>query len=431
MALLQIYRSLTIAAGPFTSAYLAVRHRRGKEDRHRIHERRGLASRPRPEGPLVWIHAASVGETASMLALIDRLVAERRVSVLFTTGTVTSAKLLESRFAGDRVIHQFVPLDRPAYVNAFLDHWRPDLAFWVESELWPNLIREASARDIPLLLLNARMSVRSFRGWQRLPSVIRPLLAGFDLCLAQDPVHAERLKQLGAREALSVGDLKSAAEPLPVVDEELTRLAAAIGGRPVWLAASTHEGEEEIAARAHHAVKREHPEILTLIVPRHPSRAEGIVSMLRAQGLDVARRSENHPIRDTTDVYLADTLGELGLFYRLSGIAFIGGSLVPMGGHNPYEAARLDCAILHGPDMSNAASVARALAAAAAAEIVHDAEALAHSIKSLLRNPHERARRAAAALEIADANRLVLDAVMERIAPWLDRLSPYAVAAPA
>jgi 3-deoxy-D-manno-octulosonic-acid transferase len=426
MSLLQMYRTLTVAAGPLTALYLAQRQRIGKEVAGRIPERRGRASRARPAGRLIWIHAASVGETASVLALVDRLLDEREVSVLITTGTVTSARLIEDRVdPGGRVIHQFVPLDHPGYVRAFLDHWRPDLALWVESELWPNLIHEARARHIPMLLLNARMSARSFRGWQFLPSVIRPVLGGFDLCLAQDSIHAERLNHLGARRAMCVGDLKSAAAPLPVAAAELERLARQIGDRPIWLAASTHDGEETAAADAHRALQRDVPAILTVIAPRHPSRADSIAAMLHGKGLSVARRSARHDIAGTTDVYLADTLGELGLFYRLSGIAFIGGSLVPMGGHNPYEAARLDCAIFHGPDMSNAAGIARALAGACAAEIVRDAEALAGGVRHLIRDPAERARRAAAAMAVAESSRGVLDAVMEAIAPWLDRLAVH------
>jgi 3-deoxy-D-manno-octulosonic-acid transferase len=423
MALLTLYRSLMVAAGPLTAAYLVRRQRIGKEDPARIPERRGIASRARPAGKLIWIHAASVGETASILGLIDRLIEERCVSVLVTTGTVTAARLIAER-ADPRVIHQFVPLDHPGYVRAFLDHWRPDLGIWVESELWPNLISAASARGMPMLLLNARMSRRSFRGWQFLPSVIRPLLGGFDICLAQDGTHAERLKRLGARQARCVGDLKSAAPPLPVVREELDRLSRQIGDRPIWLAASTHDGEETIAADAHRALQRDVPSVLTLIAPRHPSRAESIEAMLRGRGLSVARRSARHDIGGNTDIYLADTLGELGLFYRLTGIAFIGGSLVPLGGHNPYEAALLDCAILHGPDMSNAAGLARALANACAAEIVRDAEALAGGVRRLMLDPAERTRRAAAAKEVADSTRGVLDAVMNAIAPWLDLVAP-------
>jgi 3-deoxy-D-manno-octulosonic-acid transferase len=211
-----------------------------------------------------------------------------------------------------------------------------------------------------------------------------------------------------------------------VSEAELTRLAGQAAGRPLWLAASTHDGEEKVAAEAHRRVKAQVPDLLTLIVPRHPARAGAIADMLRAQGLAVARRSLAEPIAETTDIYLGDTLGELGLFYRLAGIAFIGGSLAPMGGHNPLEAALLDCAVLHGPDMSNCAAIARDLANAGAALTVHDAGELAEAVARLLADPAERARRAMAGLDVAADNRAVLDAVLQRIAPWLDRLTPDA-----
>jgi 3-deoxy-D-manno-octulosonic-acid transferase len=432
MALLPLYRALTLAAGPLTGPYLARRQARGKEEAARIQERRGRSTVPRPDGPLIWIHAASVGETVSVLGLIDRLIAERCVTVLITSGTVTSARLMAERAEPrGRVIHQYVPLDHPGYVGAFLDHWRPDLALWVESELWPNLIGAARARAIPMLLLNGRMSGRSFRRWQWAPGTIRPLVGSFDLCLAQDETQAALLRQLGARQTLCVGDLKSAAGPLPVSRSELTRLTRQIGDRPMWLAASTHDGEEAIAAAAHRALQRDLPSLLTLIAPRHPSRGAELAAMLRARGLTVARRSQKDDIVAGTDIYLADTLGELGLFYRLVGIAFIGGSLVPVGGHNPYEAARLDCAILCGPDMSNAANLAHALAAAGALETVDSAETLAAAVGRLVRAPAERDRRAAAALAVADASRSTLDAVLKTITPWLDRIAANAEPVPA
>jgi 3-deoxy-D-manno-octulosonic-acid transferase len=427
---LTVYRALTTVLGPAVMLYLMRRIAAGKEDRGRFAERRGVASRPRPEGPLVWIHAASVGEAVSMLALIDELVAERpSLSVLVTTGTVTSARLLASRLPEGRAWHQYVPVDRLAYVRRFLDHWRPDLALWVESELWPNLIIETKARGVPLVLVNGRMSARSFQGWQRWPSIIRPLLGAFDLCLGQDVVQAERLRQLGAQRTLCVGNLKAAAGPLPVSEAELARLAAQAAGRPLWLAASTHAGEEEAAAVAHRALKQRWPDILTIIVPRHPARASAIAALLKGEGLHVARRSLADPIDAATDIYLGDTLGELGLFYRLASVAFVGGSLVPMGGHNPLEAALLDCALLHGPDMSNCAGIARDLAAAKAAVTVHDGVELGAAVAQLIGDPADRARRAAAALDVAANNRAVLDAVLERIAPWLDRLTPHAASA--
>ena len=426
MNTLRLYRALTTTLGPLVSLYLVRRLARGKEDAARFAERCGKPSLPRPDGPLVWVHAASIGEAVSMLALIDALVAARpSLSVLVTTGTVTSARLLAARLPAGRAIHQYVPVDRPAYVRRFLNHWRPDLALWVESELWPNLIMETAAREIPLLLLNGRMSQRSFERWQRWPGLIGPVVGAFALCLAQDVGQAERLRQLGARRALCVGNLKSAARPLPVSEAELAKLAAEAAGRPLWLAASTHEGEEAAAASAHFALKQR-GDVLTLIVPRHPARANAVAAMLEAQGLRVARRSLAQPIAPETDVYLGDTLGELGLFYRLAGIAFIGGSLVPSGGHNPLEAALLDCALLHGPDMSNCAAIARELDTAGAALVVRDDRELAAAVARLMGDPAERARRAAAGLEVAAENRAVLDAVMERLAPWLDRLTPYA-----
>jgi 3-deoxy-D-manno-octulosonic-acid transferase len=424
---LTLYRATTTALGPVLALYLARRMARGKEDRERFAERQGRAARPRPKGPLLWVHAASVGEAMSTLSLIDRLLVERpSLSVLVTTGTVTSARLLATRLPAGRAWHQYVPVDRPAYVRRFLDHWQPDLALWVESELWPTLVSETHRRGVPLLLLNGRMSQRSFRGWQRLPGLIAPLLAAFDLCLAQDAVQAERLKHLGATAPATVGDLKAAAPPLPVDEEELARLAAPLVGRPLWLAASTHEGEEEAVADAHLALARAHPGLLTSIAPRHPVRGAAIAAELAARGLGVARRSQDEAIAADTDVYLADTLGELGLFYRLAGIAFIGGSLSAKGGHNPLEAALLDCAILHGPDMANCADVARRLAEAGATVAVGDASALAAAVGRLLADPIERAARAAAAAGIAAENGAVLDAVMARIAPWLDRLTPHA-----
>jgi 3-deoxy-D-manno-octulosonic-acid transferase len=427
MSTLRLYRALTTVLGPLVILYLLRRMARGKEDRARFAERRGNAGRGRPEGPLVWVHAASIGEAVSMLALIDEIVATHpALSVLVTTGTVTSARLLATRLPEGRAFHQYVPVDRPAYVRRFLDHWRPDLALWVESELWPNLVMATQARGIPLLLVNGRMSQASFARWQRWPAIINPVIGAFDLCLAQDAVQAERLRQLGARRALSVGNLKAAAGPLPVSEAELAKLAAQAAGRPLWLAASTHEGEEAIAAEVHRRLKERWPDLLTIIVPRHPARAAGIAALLRQRELRVARRSAAETIDPTVEIYLGDTLGELGLFYRLAGIAFIGGSMVPSGGHNPLEAALLDCAVLHGPDMSNCAAIARDLAAAGAALTVRDAEEFAAALARLLADPAERARLAAAGLDVAADNRAVLDAVMERIAPWLERLTPHA-----
>ncbi len=427
MTALAVYRGLTAFLGPLIPLYLAVRRARGKEDGRRFRERFGRTDAARLAGPLAWLHAASVGEAVSLLSLIDRLRRDRpTLNILVTTGTVTSARLLESRLPSAWARHQFVPVDRPLYVRRFLDYWRPDLAIWVESELWPNLVAATQARGIPTILLNGRMSRRSYERWRRLPGLIASLLGGFAVCLAQDADQAARLAALGARGAGTVGDLKSAAAVLHADAHELARLEAEIAVRPRWLAASTHPGEEDAAAAAHHLLAARHPGLLTIIAPRHPVRAGEIAQALKRSGLVVARRSQGEAITPEVAVYLADTLGEMGLFYRLADIAFIGGSLVPVGGHNPLEAALLGCAIVHGRDMSNCAAAARELAAAGAAVTVADAAELAAVLDRLLADPAERQRRGKAARAIASHENGVLDAVLARLAPLLDAIAPTA-----
>ena len=425
-----VYRSVMAAASPLVRRYLDARCRQGKEDRERLAERYGIACAARPAGKLIWVHAASVGEAQSVLGLIDRIVLQRpAVELLMTTGTVASARLLAGRLPA-QVRHQFVPVDLPRAVERFLDHWRPDLAIWVESELWPNLVLATRHRGVPMVLLNGRVSARSFARWRAMPGLIRPVLRAFALCLAQDEEQAERLRALGAPAAASVGDLKAAAAPLAADPVALAALRGQIGARPTWVAASTHAGEEEIAAAAHVRVARDHPGLLTIIAPRHPVRGPATAEMLRRRGLRVTTRGSGDPVSASTDIYLVDTLGELGLFFRLTEIALIGGSLVGKGGHNPFEAARLDCAVLHGPDMSNCAVMAAALDRAGAALTVGDAEALAGAVSRLLADPGERRARGTAAARIAAAGGGALDAVLGCLAPCLDAVAPAAGAKP-
>jgi 3-deoxy-D-manno-octulosonic-acid transferase len=419
-----LYRAAIPPLGPLVHLYLKRRLKRGKEDPVRFRERQGLPGKIRPPGPLVWIHAASVGEATAMLALIERLLRERpALQILVTTGTVTSARMLQTRLPS-RAWHQFTPVDLPRWVGRFLDHWRPDLALWVESELWPNLILETHARGVPMVLLNGRLSARSFARWQWFPGLIRPVLGAFALCLAPDHEQAERLRQLGARSVAVAGDLKAAADALPVDALQLESLRRQIGRRPVWLAASTHAGEETIIADVHHELSMSRSKLLTIIVPRHPARGDAIAAMLSDRRLRAARRSQGEPITGRTDIYLADTMGELGLFYAAAGIAFVGGSLVARGGHNPFEAARLDCAVLHGPHVGNCVGMMAVLDAAGAAETVSNAGELAAAVSALLADPHLRAERTAAGRRVAAAGLSVLDAVLRHLAPWLDPLAP-------
>lgn len=418
-----LYRQLITAASPLVYLYLLQRQRRGKEDRERFHERLGRSNLPRPDGPLVWLHAASVGEAQSILTLIARLRTERpHVRLLVTTGTVTSARLLRDRLPPG-AFHQYVPVDRPLWVARFLDHWRPDLALWVESELWPNLIGETQRRNIPMVLLNGRMSAKSFAAWQRARGLVRPLLAGFALCFAQSAVEASRFARLGARRVFTPGNLKYAADPLPAASEALAGLKQAIGARPVWLAASTHAGEEAIIAAAHRLLARAKPDLLTIIVPRHASRGGALARELPSEGLAVARRAAGQKIEANTAIYLADTMGELGLFYRIAPIVFVGGSLVAHGGQNLLEPARHDCAIVHGPHMWNFQEIVSEMYHVEATREVVDAESLAREVETLLTDSTAREARAAAARGVADAHRGVLDRILDDMAPLLDSLS--------
>jgi 3-deoxy-D-manno-octulosonic-acid transferase len=410
-----LYAFLTTIGGPLVELLLRKRLKRGREDADRLNERRGIAGLPRPKGPLVWIHAASIGEALSVMRLVERLL-ERypALNILVTTGTVTSARLLGERLP-ERALHQYVPVDRLPWVRRFLDHWHPDTAFWVESELWPNLVLETQTRGIPMVLLNARMSVHSFARWRRLPGFIRPLMKGFSAVLAQDEIEAGRLIELGADPVLTPGNLKFAATLLPADTDALAALKDRINDRPCWVAASTHEGEEEIAAYVHNRLADDNKGLLTIIIPRHPARGVAIAAKLSRAGNTVALRSANQAITADTGIYIADTLGELGLFYRLSGIALVGGSLIPHGGQNLLEPARLDCAILHGPHMENFRAIVNEMAARGGAAEVADAEELVKAVRQLLANPKMRSEMAAAAADIASTKEAILDTVLNHL----------------
>ncbi len=416
----RLYRGATVAGGPLIRLWLALRRAKGKEDATRFAERFGQASRPRPAGRLFWLHGASVGEGLSMLPLIARLrTTHADASILVTTGTVSSARLLAERLPVG-VIHQYVPVDRPAWVERFLDHWRPDLAIWLESEFWPNLIAATAARRVPMALLNGRVSPTSMRNWQWASTDIARLLAAFSLIAGQTAEDSERLRRLGAPSPLNLGNLKFAADPLPVANAPLAELSTAIGDRPRWLAASTHAGEEDIAAEVHRRLAAGFPDLLTMIVPRHAERGEALARALSGRGLTVARRSQGDLPGPGVQVYLADTMGEMGLFYRLAGIVFVGGSLVPHGGQNPLEPARLDGAVLFGPHMTNFRNMAERMTAGNGAETVADATALVDAVARLLADPQLRAVRATAARRFADGEAQVLDRFMAALRPLLD-----------
>jgi 3-deoxy-D-manno-octulosonic-acid transferase len=342
---------------------------------------------------------------------------DKGCNVLVTTGTVTSARLLAERLPAG-AIHQYAPLDRHAWVNRFLDHWAPSLVLWTESELWPNALAAISARRIPAVLLNARLSDRTYRSWRRWRGLATRVLQTFDLVIAQSGEDSQRFVTLGARRVLGAGNLKHAAAPLPVDDTVLAAMREAVGKRPCWLASSIHPGEDTVAAEVHHTVKRKHADLLTIIVPRHPQKAAVMAEGIAAKGLNVARRSLKDPIAAGTDIYIADTMGELGLFYRLCDLVFMGKSLAVGGGQNPAEAAQLGCALLLGPDMSNFRDTAADFIARKAAIEVRDGAALGAAVDRLLQD-------AAARNRMGEAGRTEMARHAGAVGETLTHLEPY------
>jgi len=385
--LFRSYRAFMRAAAPFLQGFLLFRMWRGKESRERLEERLGFPSAPRQSGPLIWIHAASVGETLAALPLISKLV-EQQFEILLTTVTLTSASLAEQR-KGEHVTHQFAPLDVPSWLNRFLDHWQPQLVLFVEQELWPNTLHGLQERNIPKMLLNARLSEQSARRWSYLPRFIVWLLQHFDLIIAQSAKDAESLDRLGAADVERAENLKFDAKAPPARAIDVTTLNALLQGRRVWAAASTHEGEEEQILAQAVQLKLLYPNLCTLLAPRHPERAEKIIKLASLYDLKVAQRSKGQWPQSTVDVFLLDTIGELGLLYKTASLVFMGGSLVPHGGQNPIEPAQLDCAILYGPYVDNFMEVYNRLNAAGGAQSVRDAADLRSTLRSLLDHPDE------------------------------------------
>jgi 3-deoxy-D-manno-octulosonic-acid transferase len=417
---LRVYQRLSSAMVPLAPALIKRRLKQGKEDPARICERRGLSRDIRPQGPLVWIHGASVGEVLAAAALIERLRA-LNLRILITSGTVTSAAIVAKRFPAD-IIHQYIPYDSPRYVARFLDHWRPSLALFIESDLWPNLILASAARHLPLVLINGRMSHRSFPRWRKISGTISALLGRFDICLAQSQVDAERFTALGGRNVIATGNLKLDVSAPPADAAKLERLMSVTRGRPIIVAASTHPGEEEILLEAHRTLAKSFPSLLSVIVPRHPDRGGAIARTIAAFGLHVALRSREELPTATTDIYVADTMGELGLFYRLAPIVFMGGSLVAHGGQNPIEAIKLGASIVHGPHVFNFADVYQALDAAGGAGVADTQEALEQQLGRLLEDAAARELSVRAAERVVEQLGGALDRTLVALEPHLSRL---------
>ncbi|MBL4804195.1 MAG: 3-deoxy-D-manno-octulosonic acid transferase [Alphaproteobacteria bacterium] len=424
--MLDLYAWGTFAGKPFIHALLQRRVKQGKEDPERLPERMGTPSVPRPQTPLIWIHAASVGEAQSALILLETLLkTDPKLHILVTTGTRTSAELMGKKLP-DRAFHQYYPIDHPQWVRSFLNYWKPDGVLWMESELWPNMLREIKKRKISAMLVNARLSPRSFKRWTMLQGTAKQLLSVFDAILCQTEADAKSYIHLGGRNIQITDNLKYSAAPLSADTKALKALKKVIGKRPCWVYASSHEPEESIAADIHGRLKDKHPDLLTIIVPRHPDRRVDIRKTLSETDLKIVFRGEDKNMPDAdTDIYVADTLGELGLFYTLCDIALIGRSLSSDGGggHNPIEAAQLGSAVLHGPLIQNLQDIYDDMADADAAIEVKDADALYGTLDKLLSDPKALKQHQKLAEDFATTKTSVLDRVMEHVYPMIEAVS--------
>lgn len=419
-AMLTGYRWMGAAIYPVVGPYLALRATKGKEEHGRRSERYGKSQIPRPDGPLVWVHAASVGETSAVIPLISRIAA-KGVWVVLTTGTVTSAKLAAERL-GNQIIHQYVPLDMKPAVSNFLSYWKPDLALIAESEIWPMTILELGARRVPQILVNGRLSDRSFAAWKRRAYLAEALFENLSHVVAQSEVDGSRFAELGARPVTVSGNLKVDTTPPPADPAEVGRLLQMVGLRPAWAAISTHDGEEDIVGEVHKMVEGRHPGLLTILVPRHPDRAAAIVQMLEAKGLRVARRSAGEVINADTQVYLGDTIGEMGLFLRLTEVAFVGRSLTATGGQNPLEPAALGTAVLAGQNIQNFRDSYKRLITDGNARLVKDKDMLAAGVSYLLGNDEVRKKMVDAGLAAINDMQGSLTKTMATLEPYIQPL---------
>lgn len=424
--MLQFYTSITARAKPLFNKVLAKRMAKGKEDAQRLDERRGIATAERPKGRLIWLHAASVGEAQSALILIDHLLkANKTANILVTTGTRTSAARMEESLP-ERAFHQFIPLDHPEWVANFLEHWKPDTALWMESELWPNMLAAMKERGIPAALINARLSEKSMGRWRFVKNSIAELLSTFQVILAQSDHDTQNFQALGAEHVIATGNLKYSAAPLPYNEDDFKAIKGLIGLRPTIVYASTHDGEEEIAASIHDILANAFPDLLTIIVPRHPDRGDVIKDLLspKYSGVLTRDKAKNSP-DENTRIYIANTLGEMGLFYRLSEIVYVGRSLSNDGGggHNPLEPALLNCAVLHGANVQNLQDIYNDMQAHNSCISVQNAEELAQKIEWLLSDSEERENFINRARNFSNAKTHVIENVMEHISPILDGVS--------
>ena len=410
--LLRLYLGFSHISGPIWRAQHRKRLKTGKELLERLPEKYGVYSVPRPKGRVLWFHALSVGESLALLPLIELALAEMPdAHVVLTTSTATSMTALEKANLPDRAFHILLPIDTAKSTRAFLDHWQPNLAAFAELDFWPRLMIETHKRDIPMVLVNSRMPDANFERRKKLGGMMRDVLRLFDALLVQDHLSAERFATLGADAGRIqiLGALKAAARPLPADSGELAALKTAIGPRPTWLAAATIASEHAPMIEAHRQLSARRPTALMILAPRHVADGDQAETLARTRFANVARRSKGDALTSETQIYIADTIGEMGLWYRLAPVSFIGHSLgANLEGKNPFEAAALGSAILHGPAISYFQESYDALQTCGGAEHVTNETVLAKALETLLYTEDVRQALTKGATEVIANQRTVL-----------------------
>lgn len=373
---------------------IVVRKLYGKEHPKRFSERLGEYSIERPPGRVIWFNAVSVGETLSLLPIVNELLSkDSKTNILITTTTVTSAEILQKRFP-KKVIHQFTPVDNEKVNRDFLNYWQPDAAVWCESELWPSMINQTKILNIPMYLINARISKNTLNIWRKVPNTVRWALTSFEKIFCQTNDIKETFLSFGVHPNCMIvaGSTKEQDVQLSFDVEEYKQLLTQIADRHVWVAASTHSGEEEIILNAHKKFRElVSPNSLLILVPRHPYRGDEVERLVSKANLVCTQRSRVKSLTPETQVYLADTVGEMGLWFALSQAVFVGGSLVKVGGHNPYEPIAMNRAILTGPFVANFDEVYERLRLKEACLFVENSESIFLSLKKLIRRDVQKA----------------------------------------
>ncbi len=417
---IKIYNTLIAILYPLViKRYINKRKENGKEDVKRFNERIGRPALKRPEGKLVWLHGASVGESVSMLPLIQKIIETYPdIHVMVTTGTVTSADVMNKRLP-ERAFHQFIPIDNPIFTTRFVKYWHPDVVLWFESEFWPAILSSIRRKNIPLILINGRISNKTFKRWQQFDFLSKELLSCFTLCLGQSEEDAYRLRVLGAKDALCLGNLKYAGLPLPIDEEKRNELLTQINNRPLWLASSTHNDEEVKVAKIHQRLLAKFPDLLLIIAPRHPNRGQEITDELHKLNIKTALRSANEKITTATNIYVADTIGEMGLWYDIANLVFIGGSLIPHGGQNFIEPSRVRDAVIVGPYMHNFTDAMNRAKKADAIMQINDTVELEELVSQLLENKDLLEAKRSLAYNWATSESKVLDGIMDKVKGYI------------